>query len=104
MNKNRNPNLIESNHLHLSQPNVDPALTYHPIHPIGAPKVTWSSSEDELLMLGLQRYGNDWAEIVSHLLPSRTEDGVFTRQKNLKQRAGNGGAGWGTGIGKVGSW
>lgn len=86
-----------------SQPHVDLALTYHPIHPIGAPKTTWSGCEDELLMLGLSRYGNDWAAIVDKLLPSRSEEAVFNRQKNLKQRAGAAGAAWGVGgITKVG--
>lgn len=43
--------------------------------------------EDNLLLLGLHRYGlGNWEKIQSHLLPTRTAKQIATRYKNLTAR------------------
>ncbi|KAK9765463.1 hypothetical protein K7432_006196 [Basidiobolus ranarum] len=49
-------------------------------------RVTFHSSEDSLLLIGLKSFGDDWNTIRSHVLPSKTPSQLENRFNNLKSR------------------
>eukprot|EP01133_Synstelium_polycarpum_P016011 gene16011-19055_t len=45
-------------------------------------RLKFTPTEDTLLKLGLERYGQNWANIQLHLLPTKSIDQIFHRYKN----------------------
>ncbi|KAL6776707.1 DIV39 [Auxenochlorella protothecoides x Auxenochlorella symbiontica] len=61
---------------------ADPDLLPRPPDYMVTSQMIFSPAEDELLALGILRFGYDWERIVAELLPTKTPSQLFHRKKN----------------------
>ncbi|RMZ56373.1 hypothetical protein APUTEX25_004730 [Auxenochlorella protothecoides] len=61
---------------------ADPDLLPMPPDYMVTSQMIFSPAEDELLALGILRFGYDWERIVAELLPNKTPSQLFHRKKN----------------------